>query len=410
MRDRTHRWHCLGMAALALSLARCEEGPPPELDPFNNNPADAATAAADETDAALAAAEDPPDPDDAPAPEPDEEAPPGGAAEALHFLFFGRLGNAIDDLTRASAYLQATAAEPTIAQWLARRCMGPDRTLQAPYLNTWWPAGVNEVPEIDFFNRADLRLGRGMFFATCGERIIALVNNYGVPGQPVHEAFLGFDQAPAAAAVGMDYDPSRGADYAVQFYLYVRGEPDTALQFDSERPKPLPMTCTMCHGGVYEEDTGLVRGASFLPLMLESLDFQRFTPTEEERLRRANALVRLTNPPPGVRIIIDAAYPDGVERIGATYQRDRVPDSWAEAPDEWRSLVRPYCAGCHAALGDVRGFHIDDATPFLTQRDRVRALTCGNPGSIPLMPQAEVTRRALDADPIARNIACGPND
>jgi len=144
----------------------------------------------------------------------------------------------------------------------------------------------------------------------------------------------------------------------VTFYVYDqegRLVPNVAL--DREGPKFVPHMCLACHGGAYDEQTQMVRGASFLPFDVynffyhESPGFRR--QDQEVKFRDLNLLVAETspskeNPNRPIARMIDGMYraPDGTANAVAAHY---VPVGWRGHEDLYRDFVGKYCRLCHMA-------------------------------------------------------------
>ena len=286
----------------------------------------------------------------------------------------------------ARSYTEANGQESNLADFKASRCF-------------------EEGAGIEFLNYLDLGLGRRVSFAECSQgevlRISACVENGGTPGQNAEAAFHALT-GESAVAVCMDYLPSRPAGFETQFYIYGPDGPLLSLEFDRQGPKFLPFACTACHGGYYRPEERQVENAFLLPMLLESLLFA--APPDQEELRAVNALVYQasespvpsTSDAPGIRQLLDAAYPSisstpGVFTPGASYQKNQVPPSWQGELELYGGLIRPYCATCHAAqVSGETPLHSPDDVVAL--KERIRSLVCLTKE----MPNALETRKAFD--------------
>lgn len=314
----------------------------------------------------------------------DEGSAGGNAADCgSQFLSYAKSGpDRCGDAATASFYNQITGAPESFDDWKASRCLSDD---------------FDHVT-LKYFNEADLNLGRELHMNKCSSSgvISAYVANFGEGGQSLSAGVHAITAGDSPVAVAMDFIETRAPspEYAVQFYVYTSGGPGgarigTGLQFDSEGTKLSPFACTVCHGGKYDPAVGLVRGASFLPLLKEGLYFLK-NDAIEDRLRRMNALIEETSSLSAVRTLIETAYPEGVQKAGAVYQEGRLPPAWQGAEDLYRKLAFPYCINCHAA-------HADE--PFNGPADMPPAkLRFACKGSGITMPQSEVGHVALITD------------
>jgi hypothetical protein len=218
-----------------------------------------------------------------------------------------------------------------------------------------------------YYNRNELALGRELgcsqFIdgqAADGSALVGVacfVTNYGT--------FFGQGQGSLEKAmkgknprntVSITYRPSMDPGYEVQFYTYGSdGKRIEWAQLDTLGPRPHPHVCMNCHGGSYDSDRHLARGARFLPLDPGGLVFADNGPyaraSQEERIRQLNALA-LSTP------LTDAqsAYVAGMY-AGAPYQPGQpatawAPPGWQARPEDaalYRDVVRPYCGTCHLA-------------------------------------------------------------
>jgi len=128
------------------------------------------------------------------------------------------------------------------------------------------------------------------------------------------------------------------------------GKPKLESGFDVEGPKKLPHACLACHGGRYDPSTKRVVDASLIPLDPSVLVFPGKSPTrpeQEESIRRINMIVLNSNPSPAVAAYIRGLYGGAPDVPGTRANDTYIPDGWAQAPDLYRKVVKPYCQGCH---------------------------------------------------------------
>jgi hypothetical protein len=312
----------------------------------------------------------------------------------------------------AEAYYQAIAAPETFSEWKSR--FGFGRGSDEDRIRAF------------YYNEFDLRLGREMNCTRNSPsspetwRVACYVTNYGRlgPGSPpegaLHDVVRLQNQV---ASVGMVYDPGASAAEGVQFYVYGinTDEENFVLQkqvpLDSEANKAVPEICLPCHGGV-RNSNNKVSGASFLPLDLDAFLYSqesRFTlERQEEAFRRLNQVVKETDPTPAIRELIDGWYDGAVEDPHTPFDRNFVPMGWQAVPfvppqqdpqTLYKTIVQPYCRGCHVALSSQPNSALDfDAYSDLVfyravgllESDACRAYS---------MPHAEVSLARFWASP-----------
>ncbi len=122
---------------------------------------------------------------------------------------------------------------------------------------------------------------------------------------------------------------------------------------DSEGDKFVPHVCMTCHGGRYNPSTNKVDGASLLPLDPNLLSFANTATgnraSQEENIRRINAVIVMSGSSPAVKSYIYGLYGNTVLTPGARAVPDYVPSGWSQQAGLYRSVVKPYCAMCHLA-------------------------------------------------------------
>jgi len=202
---------------------------------------------------------------------------------------------------------------------------------------------------------------------------------------------------------------------SARFYVYVpngkdaSGHPLTKLrddgmarldsegdkQGDKQIDKQVPGICLSCHGGIYDKATNTVSGAAFLPFNLKSFKYDTAPgldrAAQEEPLRKLNAMVRSIRPQGQFDPIvdfIDGMYPLGVQTPLAVARDDYVPAGWVAQPNLYLGIIRPYCAGCHIALGSKNDLDFTRYAQVQGKAGTVQNLVCGTgPKS---MPHSEV--------------------
>ncbi|MEO5509804.1 MAG: hypothetical protein ABIS27_04185 [Longimicrobiales bacterium] len=125
----------------------------------------------------------------------------------------------------------------------------------------------------------------------------------------------------------------------------------TEVSLDTEGPKYVPFACLSCHGGKYNPTTHKVDDASFLPIVpdLQSFASEGEKASQQERIRRINAIIAKSGSAPSVAAYINGLYGNQVSVAGRTATPDFVPSGWQTQAGFYRQVVRPYCATCHMA-------------------------------------------------------------
>ena len=219
-----------------------------------------------------------------------------------------------------------------------------------------------------YYNINELGLGRELGCAEfpdgAGTGQACFVTNYGIgfnDGAAALERAI--EGATPKNTVCITRRPSLGPEYEVQFYVFgPDGKAQSWAQLDTLGPRPHPQVCTECHGGAYDEQTKLAKGAHFLPLypdvVLYAEDFGIVGPAgvtkagQLERTRVINALAEKTQLTTSQRERLDGNYDGLVRSPGAPYHGDWVPPGWDT--DAWsrrmyHDVIAPYCVTCHDA-------------------------------------------------------------
>jgi hypothetical protein len=150
--------------------------------------------------------------------------------------------------------------------------------------------------------------------------------------------------------------------------------PALATPLDSQGPKSVPHVCLSCHGGRFDASTGMVQGASLLPLIPADLTFsspavRASTSTSwpegyqntEDAIRGINDLIARSNPSPTIRERIRTLYggtalsPTGTT-IGRRANDLAVPPGWSSQPGLYQRVIAPYCGSCHFAQSGALSF------------------------------------------------------
>lgn len=258
----------------------------------------------------------------------------------------------LGSLTATQLYYQVTDAPATYDEFMTR------------YIND----GTNKASAV-YSNIGDLDVGRNIECAQFPDGnligLACMTGNFGAfsgdPGENLNLALDGFDAGDALGAfafVAMVYQPSRGLENTVSFVVF---GPDGArideAALDTQGDVvAIPNTCLNCHGAgsTFDAETGIVLGSSFLPL--DPLQFE-FSPladyslaTQQEEVRKLNALVSQTVVNNATQSIIDGMYPGGVDQPGSLIYPGETPLTWSadtRASETYRHVMAPFCRGCH---------------------------------------------------------------
>lgn len=149
--------------------------------------------------------------------------------------------------------------------------------------------------------------------------------------------------------------------------------PALATPFDSQGPKSVPHACLSCHGGRFDASTGMVQGASLLPLIPADLTFSSAAvrasssttwpdgfQNSEEAIRGINELIYRSNPSPTIKERIRTLYggtsssPTG--GLGARANDLAVPPGWSGQRGLYQKVIAPYCGSCHFAQSGALSF------------------------------------------------------
>ena len=134
--------------------------------------------------------------------------------------------------------------------------------------------------------------------------------------------------------------------------------PSFAFQFDGQGQKPVPHACLSCHGGRYDASTGMVQGASLLPLIPANLTFAsaQEAAAAEEPIRRLNQIILRSDPAPAIQEQLAALYGGAVGLPGARSNAVAVPPGWSQQAGLYRQVIAPYCGSCHFAQRGALNF------------------------------------------------------
>jgi hypothetical protein len=158
----------------------------------------------------------------------------------------------------------------------------------------------------------------------------------------------------------------------------------TTATFDSEGPKFAPHACLACHGGRYDPTTGLVQGASLLPIDPGLVDLGADRAAAEEPIRNINAIVRQTYSTPAVAAYIQGLYGGNVDVPGTQAAANYIPQGWATQPSLYLDFVKKDCAMCHLAGPSQINFLT--AGNFLSNKELIHVAVC----KAHSMPHAEL--------------------
>jgi hypothetical protein len=179
----------------------------------------------------------------------------------------------------------------------------------------------------------------------------------------------------------------------------------STVVLDSEGSKHQPHACLACHGGYYDTATGRVQGATLLPIdpamvafpVTQPGDRSKYErPFQEENIRRVNAAILASMPSKPVADYIQGLYPTGVSQSGSVSQANYVPSGWAQQSGLYLSVVKPYCATCHMAQGNL---NFSTWGNFLAYKQLIYGAVCQQK----TMPHAEIPFRkfwTLDTGPV----------
>jgi hypothetical protein len=157
----------------------------------------------------------------------------------------------------------------------------------------------------------------------------------------------------------MVYDASRdGLSNDVKFYVYDNTQRLNTVALDSEGGKATPHLCLSCHGGVYDDATHSVNGASFLPFDTAAFKYSNRSgytlADQQESFRKLNRLVKQSNPAPAITQLIDGWYAasGGVGTQGAVQDEGYIIPAYdGNSADRalYLRTIKPFCRSCHVA-------------------------------------------------------------
>jgi len=306
-----------------------------------------------------------------------------------------------------AAYYQAIDAPATVAEFRAR------------YV-------IDDRVDTTYYNVGDLGIGREMHCGTFpsggGTGVGCYVANYGTFGgsraQALNAAIRGSQNGGSSgefATVAMVYRPPVTAPNAVQFVVYGADETlvtEAVLDTHGDNAS-IPNNCLNCHGshGEFDAATRSVRNARFLPFDPAAFAFADVPgfrrSDQEDALRRLNALILRTEPPPGIVELVQGMYAGtgGVAAAGAVADVDFVPPGWASPGrrEAYREVVAPFCRSCHASRevgGASEMYDFTDSVRFSSIAFGIAATVCGGgTEDVHRMPNAEAAQLAFWRSP-----------
>jgi hypothetical protein len=153
----------------------------------------------------------------------------------------------------------------------------------------------------------------------------------------------------------------------------------TTAEFDSEGAKKIPHSCISCHGGTYDPVSGLVKGASLLPIDPGVVQLKGDPAEAQEQLRTFNSLIRATYSSPAVSSYITGLYGGMVNNErkvdfpGTPALDNYVPAGWAAQRDLYLNVVKKDCQMCHLPRPDLSFFTADD---FMASKTLIHTAVC----------------------------------
>ncbi|MFN0181322.1 MAG: hypothetical protein ACKVZ0_21145 [Gemmatimonadales bacterium] len=134
-----------------------------------------------------------------------------------------------------------------------------------------------------------------------------------------------------------------------------------------------PHACTSCHGGSYDPRSGLVLGATLLPLDPGLLQVTN-RPAQEERFRQLNEMILRSGASPAAQAYINGMYGGRVAVQGAAAAANYVPSGWSTDANMYLGVVKKNCQMCHLATRP--GLEFLTAGNVLTNKARVHSAVC----------------------------------
>ena len=157
----------------------------------------------------------------------------------------------------------------------------------------------------------------------------------------------------------------------------------TTATLDGAGARATPHACLSCHGGVYDPRTGLVQGATLLPIDPGLVTLTNRA-AQEEPIRKINALILMSGASEAVAKYINGMYGGNALIAGAVAAPNYVPPGWATDANFYTGLVKKNCAMCHLAVQNGTDFL--SVGNFLQFKDLIYNSVC----KAKAMPHAEV--------------------
>jgi hypothetical protein len=157
--------------------------------------------------------------------------------------------------------------------------------------------------------------------------------------------------------------------------------PIASATFDTEGPKFAPHACLACHGGTYDAATGLVQGATLLPIDPGLVQISGDRNAAEEKIRAINSIIRRSVYSSGpVAAYIEGLYGGmvGTRRLvdepDTHAIADYVPQGWTQQRSLYLDFVKKDCAICHLATASNLDFL--SAGNFMANKDLIHTSVC----------------------------------
>ena len=276
---------------------------------------------------------------------------------------------------------------------------------ETDYLQWAWGRNGADVLQAGFIDVADLYRHRTVGCVTRGTgpsaATLCWAMNHGGPDlgnpNPLLDSFLGslpsFSRTNSVSIIihtaqdtkffsyGLSYEGCDGVVDVSERRGCMRANATTKIETKDQRF--LPHACLSCHGGRYEPNSGKVTGATLLALDPRGFHHQGGRSYIEEPVRHINGIVYTSSPSRGVRTDIERMYRGLQAVMGATVDDATVPPAWAEQPNVYRQVYRPYCKSCHTTIEGPLGF--TSWSDLVRERERIRRSVCAG-----TMPHSEV--------------------
>src|SRR5262249_52759732 len=131
------------------------------------------------------------------------------------------------------------------------------------------------------------------------------------------------------------------------------------VTFDSEGPKQVPHACLSCHGGHFVPTSGVVQGATLLPIDPSLVQVEGDPDQTRHQIQQIDMTILMSNPAPAV-----AEYLRQLMASTATWQSGApfVPKGWAQESSLYLNVIKPHCAMCHLATPSLNFLSAGDLT------------------------------------------------